>query len=143
MASAAHLLCEIARDEAVVLAALRRDLDALRVAARHLAPADLRHALADRLDHARRRRRALNDRRLSARARPPPRAWSASCPPRLRPFLHRGRYLGAFASPAAFAALLLPARAATDPRALVDHLHLSGVVWTLPIDGRLHVFAAP
>lgn len=141
MANAAHLLCEIARDEAVVLAALRRDLDELALTAPHLAPADLRLALAARLDLARRRRRALNDRRLAARARPPPHAWTATCPPRLRPFLHRGRYLGAFTSANDLAAHLLPDLAPADLLALLGRLHLTGVLWTLPRGRRVHLFA--
>lgn len=138
---------ELARDETVLAAQLLRGLSRIlmdTLTARLVDPTSavdlcqLHEQLAEALDRSIQRHVQLQDRWAHRRPRP---RDSRPLPPSVRPFRHRGTYLGAFRSLKAVAARVLKG----GPRStnLYDEgidLHLAGSVWTVEADGMLHAF---
>lgn len=144
---------EIQRDEDLAAgdllrslgAVLTQALDSLLLNRTRLEVHQIHERLAAIMQESSRRCRELNDRRIARRGER--HAAPEAIPEAVRGFSRNGAYLGAFSSLQAVAAHVLDLDAlASSEVGRLDltgvglDLHLDGVVWTIEVDGELHVF---
>lgn len=141
---------EIDRDGQIVTVQLADTLRRLAASADARSPELLWARVGEALEASRAAHRALNNARINLRAhRQAVYSDSAPLPTTLAPYRHHGNYRGAFGSMAELGNCLRGALGITaglpsaERTAIACDLHLRGEIWTIELEGALHVFGRP